>query len=159
MSMTQHLMSTRPSSKTAKRPTGPAPMMTASVSIAPVSSPSDTPSSRAMPLLFSLELLGRHAQRQAIEFGCHLDLAGQPAFLAHIEGEIEHVLFHLGRGTGFTGPGGVDIDMTGCTGARAAAFGFDAGYVIELGRLHHRHSGLGIDSLAFAIRLDERDLD
>ena len=55
-------------------------------------------------------------------------------------------------------PGLVDIDVAGGAGAGAAALGLDAGDQVLLGRLHHRHAGLGIDDLLGAVRLDEGDL-
>ena len=80
------------------------------------------------------------------------------ARLAHVEGEVEHVLLHLRGLARLVAPILVDVDVARRAGARAAAFGLDAGNVVELGRLHHGDARLGLDHLAAAIRLNVRDL-
>src|SRR5262249_46637546 len=71
------------------------------------------------------------------------DLTAQPAFAPNVESEVEHVLLHLRRASGRLAPGFIDVDMTGCASAGAAAFGGNAGYGVLHRRLHHRHARLG----------------
>src|SRR6516165_6548745 len=111
MSTRWHLMSRRPSSKTANRPTGPAPTMTTSVEIT---------------LFMNIEILSLLARRghdEAVQILGHLDLAREPGVRAHLEGEIEHVLLHLrGLADDFS-PLRRHIDVASGAGARAATFG------------------------------------
>ena len=88
----------------------------------------------------------------------HLDLAGQAAVLAHVEGEIEHVFFHLLRRPGRLAPGVIDIDMAGGAGAGAATFGVDAGHQFFTAALHHRHAGLRLDDAFGSVVLNKGDL-
>src|ERR1700683_2332953 len=111
MSIRWALMSSRPSSNTAKSPIGPAPTMTTSV---------------LMISLMPSALLAGGRHRQAVEGRRHLDLAGQARGRPHLEGEIEHVFLHLRGLADDLAPFGRDIDMAGGAGAGAAAFGVDA---------------------------------
>ena len=63
--------------------------------------------------------------------------------VAHIEGKVEHVLFHLRGRTDLLAPGLLDVDVAGRAGAGPAAFGLDAVDQVLVGRLHHGHAGLG----------------
>src|SRR5438477_840886 len=116
------LMSSRPSSNTANSPIGPAPMMSASVLMASL-----MPAS-ALPL--------RRRHDKAVERVGHLDLAGQPRVRPHVEGKIQHVLFHRRGLAGLLPPRLVDIDVAGRARAGAAAFGLDAGHAVLDRRLH-----------------------
>src|SRR5262245_14755463 len=139
-------MSRSPSSKIANRPQGPAPTITASV---------ENTSSLISHSKLQLELFLGHPHPEPVERIGHFDLAGQPALLAHVEGEVEHVLFHRISRAGLFEPVRLDIDMTGGAGAGAAAIGVDArDHVLDRG-LHDRHSRLAIDGLFGAIVLDE----
>ena len=62
---------------------------------------------------------------KAVQFRLHDDLAGQARIVAHVDGVIEHVIFFSIGGWDFVAPGFIDIHMTSCAGAGAAAFGFD----------------------------------
>src|SRR5215475_12671718 len=105
----------------------------------------------------TLELLLRHAQNKAIKRIGHLDLAAQAAGGAHVEGEVQHVLLHLGGATSPVKPRFIHKDMTGGTRARPATLRLDTLHQVLLGLLHDRHAVLGINHLLGAIRLDERD--
>src|SRR3954451_8320277 len=91
-------ISSKPSSKTANRPIGPAPMMSTSVLMGSVMMRYQTrcrerrrkPAGDAAKS--GLALGGFH--HKAVEFVAHADLAGQTRFRTHFEGEIQHVLFH-----------------------------------------------------------------
>src|SRR5580658_5990811 len=98
MSISWDLMSSRPSSNTANRPIGPAPMMTASV---------------LMISVMVSALPGGGADHQAVERRRHLDLAGQAGGRPHLECEIEHVLFHLRRLADDLAPFRRGIDVAG----------------------------------------------
>src|SRR6476660_9661218 len=111
-------MSRRPSSKTANRPHGPPPTMRASVEIT---------SSVILHSGLSKLLFG-HVHAQAVKGIGYLDLAGQPAGFAHVEGKIEHILFHLPPGPGLGHPARIDIDVAGRTGTSTPAIGIDAGH-------------------------------
>src|SRR5262249_28960977 len=75
------LMSSRPSSNTAKRPQGPAPMISASVLMVSVMR------------VASRLALGR-AHDEPVQVGSDLDLAGQTRIGPHVIAEVEHVLLH-----------------------------------------------------------------
>src|SRR5690349_8763669 len=160
MSITCALMSTSPSSNTANSPTGPPPMMTTSVSVAPGPVPC---TSMFIELSYrrlrASELLGGNAHDEPVELRLELDLAGEAALIADVKGEIEHVLLHLRRRAGLVAPGIVDVDVAGGAGAGPAALGLDARHVIELRRLHERHLRLAFDHLLAVVRLNEGDLD
>src|SRR5208283_1129140 len=81
MSIRQHFMSSRPSSNTEKSPTGPAPTIATSVTIVS---------------LMASPLFGRRRHDEAVELFAHLDLAREPRIRPDLEGEVEHVLLHLG---------------------------------------------------------------
>src|SRR5262245_29176265 len=101
MSMTCAFTSTNPSSNTANRPTGPAPMITASVSITPLLEASPARASTFIAFLVlafaqvqpsaRLELLCRDADHEPVHLGRNFYLTAEPARVADIEGEIEHV--------------------------------------------------------------------
>src|SRR5512145_1135748 len=115
MSTTCALMSTRPSSNTAKSPAGPPPMIRASVSMgAGVSAPSAV----IKPSLARIgsELLLGNTDDEPVQRRRHLDLTGEPAFWPHFEGEVEHVLLHRLGCAGLLQPVAIDIDMTGRAG-------------------------------------------
>src|SRR5512145_542174 len=99
MSTTCALMSTRPSSNTAKSPIGPPPIIRASVSMGAGPAVPSAAIKRSLVVLAicrsGSELLLGKTDDEAVQLGRHLDLAGQPARWTHVEGEIEHVLFHL----------------------------------------------------------------
>src|SRR5579872_4373510 len=147
MSMRCALMSSRPSSNTAKRPMGPAPMMTTSV---------DNTSLMQIPLFLSLLRGRRHGE--AVQFIADLDLAGEPGIGPHLEGEIEHVLLHLGGLARLFRPFLGDVDMTGRAGASAPAFGLDARNRVAERRLHDRCADLRVDGARLSGRVNERDL-
>src|ERR1700688_1292222 len=135
-------MSSRPSSNTANRAIGPAPMMSTSVLIgsamltlpdaqherirraaasrldpgepAPTAGRNRRPCSR-LPL--------RRPHHQAVEVLAHLDLAREARVRLHVEGEIEHVLLHRRGLAGLLLPALVDVDVTGRARACTAAFG------------------------------------
>src|SRR5690606_15105820 len=97
-----------------------------------------------------LSLPARDVQHQTVESIAHLDLAAEAAGGFYLEGEIQHVLFHMRRRADDFGPRLIDIDMAGGAGAGAAAFADNAG-----NRVHHRgfHNGgavlrLDLDALA-----------
>src|SRR5437764_1409298 len=116
MSTTCALISRRPSSKTAKRPQGPATITIESASIRLASSrvsragkgvevmPSPHPRRLS-------ELLGRHAYNEAVERVRNFDLAGETTAFPHVEREVEHILFHLRWLSAFLPPPLVDIDV------------------------------------------------
>src|SRR3712207_1266900 len=106
----------------------------------------------------SSKLLLRYLDPKPIELGANLDLTGQAARVAHVEGEIEHVLFHLAARARLLAPFGLDIDMAGRAGAGAAAVGVDAGHHVLDRGLHHRQAGLALDGLLRTRVLDEGDL-
>ena len=101
-------------------------------------------------------LLG-DAHHETVERIGDLDLAAQPAFAPHVEGEVEHVLLHLFRVSGRLAPGLVDIDVTGGTGAGPAAFGRNAGDRVLDRSLHHRHARLSLDDVLGPVVLNIRD--
>src|SRR5690349_5234148 len=117
MSMRCALISSRPSSNTANRPIGPAPIMATSV---------DNTSLIQIPSVLILSLLRGCGDNQAVQLIADLDLTGEPGIGTHLEGEIEHVLLHLGGLAGLFRPFRCDIDMASCTSASAPAFGLDA---------------------------------
>ena len=86
---------------------------------------------------------------EALERRRHLDLTGKTRRRAHLDGEVQHVLFHRRRLADFFGPGVIDIDMTGGTGAGTAALGIDPGLratgysIIQGDRSGCRLRGLG----------------
>src|SRR5687768_9665144 len=101
MSMRWHLISRRPSSNTANRPTGPAPMMTTSVSIwSVINRLLREAFSKAWPLrlgnVAGCRSVTRWGERdlQAVEFGGPQDLAGQARAGLRHHG-VELVLFLL----------------------------------------------------------------
>src|SRR5689334_8155120 len=143
MSTTCALMSSRPSSNTAKRPTGPAPTIRASVLIT------------SFGMNFRSELLVGDADHEPFEILGHLDLAGEPALRPNVEGKIEHVLLHLLGLAGLLAPRFVNVDVACRTGAGPAAFGGNAGDRILHRGLHHRHAGLRLDDALNPIVLDK----
>src|SRR4051812_27682360 len=144
MSITCALMSTRPSSNTANRPTGPAPTITASVLI--ISSG-----------IAGSELLVGDADHEAVERIGDLDLTGEPALRPDIEGEIEHVLLHLLRLPRGLAPRLLDINVTSRAGARSPALCGDAGDRILHRGLHHSHAGLRLDDAFRPVALNKGD--
>src|SRR5919106_5173922 len=137
-------MSTRPSSNTANRPTGPAPTMTASVLI-------------TCSAMTGSKLLLGDTHHQAVQRLCHLDLAREPARRPHIEGKVEHVLLHLRRTAGGFTPRVIDIDVASGASAGAAAFGGNARDVVLHRGFHHRHAGLRLDNPFGPVVLDKGD--
>src|SRR5258708_29420648 len=101
----------------------------------------------------------RRAHHEPVERRRDLDLARQPRIRAHIETEIQHVLFHRRRLAGLLAPGFVDIDVAGRAGASAPAFGLDAGNAMLYRRLHYGRSGLGLNRARRAGMIDIGDLD
>src|SRR5436190_21235687 len=106
MSIRCAFISSRPSSNTANSPHGPAPMITISVLIG----------SLMTRRLLSRLPFGR-TDHEAVEFGRHFDLAGQPRIRAHVEAEIEHVFFHRRRPAGLLQPSLIDINVACRAGA------------------------------------------
>src|SRR5215471_11054687 len=103
MSITCAFMSSRPSSKTAKRPHGPPPMISASVligSLMRVRGASfasliwDDRRECVAGAAPSLGLALGRAHHQAFELGGDLDLTGQARIRLHVVAEVEHVLLH-----------------------------------------------------------------
>src|SRR5271154_2853004 len=127
-------MSRRPSSNTAKRPIGPAPMMATSV---------DNTSFMQVPSFLSL--FGGRGHDQAVQRFADLDLAGEPRAGTHLEGEVEHVLLHLRGFANDRRPFRGDIDVAGRAGAGPAALGLNAWNGIAQRRLHHRRPDLRLD--------------
>src|SRR5262245_32798786 len=124
MSTTWHEISSRPSSKIANRPQGPAPTITTSVRT--VSSLMNHSFERSRDPRTASELLLGDLHRQPVESIGDLDLAGQTAVLAHIEREIQHVLLHLVAGANPLHPVRLDIDMASRAGTGTAAIGIDS---------------------------------
>ncbi|AIB20788.1 Hypothetical protein BSSP1_I0677 [Brucella suis bv. 2] len=102
-------------------------------------------------------LLNRAAQpaRSVLAFG-HLndkplqivgnaDLAGKARGRADFIGEIQHILFHWIRPADRIGPVVIDIDMAGCAGASATAFGINTGNAVANGRFHNAGPVVGLD--------------
>src|SRR5580692_2341659 len=89
MSMRWALMSSRPSSNTAKSPIGPAPMMTASVLMMSLM--------KLFRMSRPLALTRRRRNDETVQRGGHFDLAGEARIGPDLEGEIKHVLLHLLR--------------------------------------------------------------
>lgn len=87
------------------------------------------------------------ADDKALQFGRQPDLTAQPATRPHIVCEIEHVLFHRRWRTRPCFPRVIDIDMTGCTTAGAAAFGDDARHRVLYRRFHQRLARLALDRM------------
>src|SRR4051794_37138320 len=138
MSIRWHLRSSRPSSNTANKPTGPVPMMTTSVVAVTI------------PSIGSALPLG-DADHQAVERVGDLDLARQPRVRSDVKGEVEHVLLHrLGFADGLC-PRLVDVDVAGGAGAGSAAFRLDARHGTADGVLHHRRAVFGLDVEAGAV--------
>ena len=77
-----------------------------------------------------LALLRWRAQDEAVEFGLDGDLAAEAGVGLHVEGEVQHVFFHLRARAGLLDPGGVDINVAGRASAGAAAFRGDFGNVV-----------------------------
>src|SRR5580704_4700934 len=102
MSIRWAFMSSRPSSNTPNRPIGPAPMIATSVV---------NDSLMQIPLFLSLFRWRGHGE--AVQLISDLDLAGEPGVGTHLEGEIEHVLLHLGGLAGLFRPLLRNIDMAG----------------------------------------------
>src|SRR5208337_1660416 len=130
MSIRWHFMSRRPSSNTENRPIGPAPTIATSVE---------------RTSLIDLPLLSRRRHDEAVELLADLDLAGEPRIRPHLEGEVEHVLFHLRGLADLLRPLRRDIDVAGGAGAGAAAFGFDARNGVAQRGFHHRGADLRLD--------------
>src|ERR1700677_1983023 len=116
MSMRCALMSSRPSSNTANRPMGPAPMIATSVD-----------STRSFRFLLFSSLFRGRGHGEAIQGLGDLDLTGEPRVGAHFEGKVEHILLHLGGFARRFRPLRGDVDMASRASASASAFGFDAG--------------------------------
>src|SRR4051812_6656807 len=146
MSIRCAFMSSRPSSNTANNPHGPAPMITTSVLIG----------SLMMKRLLSRLPFGR-PDDETVEFGRHLDLAGQPRVRPHIETEIEHVFFHRRRPAGLLQPGLVDINVARRAGAGAAAFRLDTGNAVLDRVFHHRRPSFGFHNAGLALGIDVVD--
>src|SRR5579863_7065643 len=125
MSIRWALMSSRPSSNTANRPTGPAPMIIASV--------------RMISLMVSA-LSDRRRHDEAVENRGNLDLARKTRIGADVGGEVEHVLLHLRGLADDLAPLRRHIDVAGRAGASAAALGLDAGNTVAQRGLHHRRA-------------------
>src|SRR5262245_29092019 len=153
MSITWQDISSRPSSKMANRPQGPAPTITTSV--VTVSPLMDHSSESSWGSRQRSELLLGDLHRQPVKSVGDLDLAGQAAVVANVEGEVQHVLFHLVAGADPFPPFGLDIDMTGGAGAGAAAVGIDARHHVLDRRFHHGHAVLAFDLLLCPVLLDE----
>src|SRR5208283_3602952 len=138
MSIRWHFMSSSPSSNTEKSPTGPAPTIATSVEITS---------------FIVLSLSGRRRHDEAVQFLAHLDLAGEPRIGTHLEGEVEHVLLHLGGLADFFGPVFCNIDVAGRAGARPPALGLDARNRVSERRFHDGRAHLSVDSarLAFCV--------
>src|SRR4029077_13917030 len=122
-------MSRSPSSKTAKSPTGPAPTMATSVVIVSVMS----------------ALLRRRRDDEPVEGVGNLDLAGEPGIGPDLEGEVEHVLLHLGGRPDRRSPFLRDINMAGRAGAGPAAFRLDPRDGVAQRGLHHGRTVLRLD--------------
>src|SRR5262245_3726000 len=115
-------MSSRPSSNTANRPHGPAPMISTSVLMGaePVVS----------NITLSSSLITRRTHDQTVQFFRHLDLARQPRIRPHVESRVELVGLFVRRRADLLDPGVVHIDMASRARARAAAFCHDRGHPV-----------------------------
>lgn len=82
------------------------------------------------------ELLCRNTNNKAVERRANFDLAAQPAAIADVEREIEHIFFHLGGLTRCRLPSIIDVNMARRAGTRTAALRLDALDVIQLGGFH-----------------------
>src|SRR6185312_6244054 len=99
----------------------------------------------------------RHTHPEAVEFGRHAQLAGQPAGGFGLDREVQHGLFHLGFGREFPRPFPLDLNMAGGAGTGAPAIGVDAGDVGAHRAFHHRPAGLNLHRLFRAVGLNERN--
>src|SRR3990172_8140175 len=105
-----------------------------------------------------LELFLGDADDETVERIGHFDLTAQAAFLADVEGKVEHIFFHLLWRAGRLAPSLIDIDVTGGTGASPAALGSNAGDRILHRRLHNRHARFGLDDALSAVLLNKGNL-
>src|SRR6185312_311111 len=96
--------------------------------------------------------------RQPVELGRDLDLAGEPRVGLELLGEVEHGLFHVRFGVELAEPGLVDIDVAGRARARPAAIGVDAGDEVLDRAFHDAPAGGHFDLVLFAVVLDVFDL-
>src|SRR5688572_7831190 len=100
------------------------------------------------------DLLLGDLDRHTVERRLQDDLTAQAARRAAIEDAAEHsVLLRVGRRQ-LVGPLRVDINVTGGTRARAAAFGDDAPDVVVDGRFHERRPGSRVDGFRCAVGLN-----
>ena len=103
-------------------------------------------------------LIRRRAHHQPVEFGRHLDLAGQPRVRPHVEGGVKLFFLFGAGGADLVGPGFIDVDVTGRAGAAATAFGDDARNVVAQRGFHHGRAEFGFDIVHGAVMFDESDL-
>jgi dienelactone hydrolase len=129
----------------------------ASRPVRPAASMRSTTNSRAIECGSGLPLRNDHFQ--PVELGRHLDLARQARGRAHVEGEIEHVLFHWRGSAGLLLPSVIHIDVAGRARAGAAALGEDARNSVADRSLHDRRAGFRLNGLSRALVIDEVDFD
>src|SRR5215207_3241335 len=153
MSMRWALMSRRPSSNTAKSPTGPAPMITASVSMFSVIDVASVPNCGA-PCMSGAHR--RERDLQAVELRRPQDLAGEPGGFARERHHVELVLLLVGRGVEPVQPRFPDEDVTGGALARAAANALDR-QVPVADDLHHPPAFERLEGVAVALMVDDVD--
>src|SRR5215470_226890 len=166
MSITCAFMSSKPSSNTANRPQGPAPMISTSVLIVSDMHCSRDSSDRGRRTKVSAVRPRRCGSRlpfgrphhQAVELGGHLDLAGQARIRPNVVAEVEHVLLHRRRLTHRRAPRFVDMHMAGRAGAGATAFRLDAGNAVLDRRLHDGRADLALDRTGGTFEIDVSDL-
>jgi hypothetical protein len=92
-----------------------------------------------------LILVLRDANDKSVQLGLQPYLAAEAARGAHIEGEIEHILFHRRRAARLFFPGVVDINMARRAGASASAFCNYAGDRILDRGFHDGLAGLALN--------------
>jgi hypothetical protein len=111
------------------------------------------PSDRQSTLLFW------RCYNQSVKLGADPDLTGKARIRPHIEGEIEHILFHRLRATDCVEPIGINIDMTGGAGASTAAFGRYAGNPVFQGSFHDCRSVFGWNRPFCSLGIDKGYVD
>src|SRR5689334_13375838 len=159
-SSTVTLTPARASKKPSIMPAGPPPAMQQVVLIEIVTADRSCGRriGRREQFVPGLGLLVGSPHHETVEFITHFYLARQAGIGTHVIAEVEHVFFHWRRSTGFFAPGLIDVDMTGCTGTRTAAFGLDPRNIVAKGRLHHRRAVLGFDRAGGPAGVDISDL-
>jgi hypothetical protein len=103
-------------------------------------------------------LMLRDAHDKPVEILADAELAAQTAGGADFIGKVQHVLFHLRRLTRHCPPVFIHINMAGGAGARAPAFGDDAGHIMLDRRFHDRLADRPFHNILTAGVVDIGDL-